>query len=131
MESGRDRDEERRSRTRHSFREAEEHFDGLGDPVVKKRRREPGPKISGGRRAVSGETMKRILIAIPWIAFTIAIIVAGGLIFTLAMIAIGVALPARVPVDDRRVADRLRSRPTRQSRHWSSPPTSARRSTCC
>lgn len=89
MESGRDRDEERRSRTRHSFREAEEHFDGLGDPVVKKRRREPGPKISGGRRAVSGETIKRVLIVIPWIAFTIAIIVAGGLIFTIAMVAVG------------------------------------------
>ena len=33
--------------------------------------------------------MKRILIAIPWIAFAIAITVAGGLPFTLAMVAIG------------------------------------------
>jgi phosphatidate cytidylyltransferase len=88
VESGRDHDEERRSRTRHSFREAEEHFDGLGDPVVKKRR-ESAPKIAKGRRAVGGETLKRVLIVIPWIAFTIAIIVAGGLIFTIAMVAVG------------------------------------------
>jgi len=36
-----------------------------------------------------GETAKRILVAIPWIAFAIAIVVAGGLVFALAMVAIG------------------------------------------
>ncbi len=42
------------------------------------------------RRRGSGETAKRILIALPAIAFAIAITVAGGIVFTLAMIAIGV-----------------------------------------
>lgn len=41
-------------------------------------------------RDESGETAGRILIAIPWIAFAIAITVAGGTVFTVAMIAIGV-----------------------------------------
>jgi len=39
--------------------------------------------------ALSGETARRILFAIPWIAFAIAIVVLGGLVFTAAMIAIG------------------------------------------
>jgi phosphatidate cytidylyltransferase len=43
-----------------------------------------------GRGAAGGETVKRILVAIPWVAFTIAIAVAGGLVFTIAMIGIGV-----------------------------------------
>jgi phosphatidate cytidylyltransferase len=42
------------------------------------------------RRRGSGETAKRILVALPWIAFAIAITVAGGVVFALAMIAIGV-----------------------------------------
>jgi phosphatidate cytidylyltransferase len=41
------------------------------------------------RRRGSGETVKRILIAIPAIAFAIAIIVAPSLVFALAMILIG------------------------------------------
>ena len=41
-------------------------------------------------RRRSGETAKRILFAIPWIVFAIAITVAGGLVFTVAMIGIGV-----------------------------------------
>ena len=36
-----------------------------------------------------GETIKRVLVAIPWIVFAIAITVAGGIAFSLAMIAIG------------------------------------------
>jgi phosphatidate cytidylyltransferase len=43
-----------------------------------------------GRRRGSGETAKRILVALPWIVFAIAITVAGGIVFTLAMVAIGV-----------------------------------------
>lgn len=39
--------------------------------------------------ALRGETARRILVAIPWIFFAIAITVAGGPVFTLAMIAIG------------------------------------------
>jgi phosphatidate cytidylyltransferase len=41
------------------------------------------------RRGLRGETAKRILIAIPWIAFAIAITVVGGLPFAIVMIAIG------------------------------------------
>jgi phosphatidate cytidylyltransferase len=44
----------------------------------------------GKRRRGSGETAKRILVALPWIVFAIAITVAGGIVFALAMIAIGV-----------------------------------------
>jgi phosphatidate cytidylyltransferase len=40
-------------------------------------------------RKRSGETAKRILVAVPWIVFAIAITVAGGLVFALAMVAIG------------------------------------------
>jgi phosphatidate cytidylyltransferase len=36
-----------------------------------------------------GETARRILVAIPWIAFAIAIVVAGGPVFAAAMVAIG------------------------------------------
>jgi phosphatidate cytidylyltransferase len=42
------------------------------------------------RRRGDGETAKRIFVALPWIAFAIAITVAGGIVFMLAMIAIGV-----------------------------------------
>jgi phosphatidate cytidylyltransferase len=42
------------------------------------------------RRGMTGETAKRILVALPWIVFAIAITVAGGIVFTLAMVAIGV-----------------------------------------
>jgi phosphatidate cytidylyltransferase len=42
------------------------------------------------RRRGSGETAKRVLVALPWIAFAIAITVAGGPVFALAMVAIGV-----------------------------------------
>lgn len=37
-----------------------------------------------------GETAKRVLVALPWIVFAIAITVAGGLVFMAAMIAVGV-----------------------------------------
>jgi phosphatidate cytidylyltransferase len=46
----------------------------------RKRRRGGGP---------SGETVRRVLVAIPWIAFAIAITVAGGIVFAVAMIAVG------------------------------------------
>jgi phosphatidate cytidylyltransferase len=42
------------------------------------------------RRRGSGETAKRVLVALPWIVFAIAITVAGGVVFALAMVAIGV-----------------------------------------
>jgi phosphatidate cytidylyltransferase len=42
------------------------------------------------RRGLQGETAKRVLVVLPWIAFAIAIIVAGGLVFTAAMIGLGI-----------------------------------------
>lgn len=48
--------------------------------------REPRRRRGGG----TGETAKRVLVALPWIAFAIAITVLGGEIFALAMIALGV-----------------------------------------
>lgn len=47
--------------------------------------REPRRRRGGLR----GETAKRVLVALPWIAFAIAITVAGGAVFALTMVAIG------------------------------------------
>jgi phosphatidate cytidylyltransferase len=57
------------------------------EPAAEPPQREPRRRRSGG--AARGETARRILFALPWIAFAIAIAVAGGIVFTLAMIAIG------------------------------------------
>ncbi len=54
-------------------------------PPEPKAPREPRPPR---RRGLRGETAKRVLVALPWIAFAIAIVVAGGLVFAVAMIAI-------------------------------------------
>jgi phosphatidate cytidylyltransferase len=54
------------------------------------RRQRPPREPRQRPRRGSGETAKRILVALPWIVFAIAITVAGGEIFALAMIAIGV-----------------------------------------
>jgi phosphatidate cytidylyltransferase len=60
------------------------------EPPAKKRRREQRPPRRERRRSgMRGETAKRILVAIPLIAFAIAITVAGGIYFALAMIGIG------------------------------------------
>jgi phosphatidate cytidylyltransferase len=53
-------------------------------------RRERPPREPRRQRRSSGETAKRVLVALPWIAFAIAITVAGGAVFAAAMIAIGV-----------------------------------------
>ena len=42
------------------------------------------------RRGLRSETFKRILFAIPWIIFAIAITVAGGIVFAVAMVALAV-----------------------------------------
>jgi phosphatidate cytidylyltransferase len=52
--------------------------------------RERPPREPRRRNPLGGETARRILIAIPWTAFAIAIVVAGGIVFALAMVAIGV-----------------------------------------
>jgi phosphatidate cytidylyltransferase len=61
----------------------EELFADAPEPAPP-RRREPR------RRRGGGETARRILFALPWVAFAIAIVVAGGIVFALALIAIGV-----------------------------------------
>jgi phosphatidate cytidylyltransferase len=48
------------------------------------------PRKPRRQRRGTGETAKRVLVALPWIAFAIAITVAGGIVFMLAMVAIGV-----------------------------------------
>jgi phosphatidate cytidylyltransferase len=53
---------------------------------------EPRPPRTPRRRgggAATGETVKRIVFVIPWVAFAIAITVAGGLVFAAAMVGIG------------------------------------------
>ncbi len=51
---------------------------------------ERSPRQPRKRRRGSGETAKRVLVALPWIVFAIAITVAGGYVFAAAMIAIGI-----------------------------------------
>jgi phosphatidate cytidylyltransferase len=41
------------------------------------------------RAGLRGETARRVLVALPWIAFAIAIAVLGGVVFAAAMVAIG------------------------------------------
>jgi phosphatidate cytidylyltransferase len=63
--------------------------DLLGSEPTPKRPPRP-PRKPRRNRGASGETAKRILFAIPAIVFAIAITVAGGLVFAIAMIAVGV-----------------------------------------
>lgn len=53
-------------------------------------RREPRKPRRRRRGGLRGETAKRVVVALPWIVFAIAIVVAGGTVFALALIAIGV-----------------------------------------
>jgi phosphatidate cytidylyltransferase len=65
--------------------DADELFDDEPEP-----RRERPPREPRKRRRGSGETAKRVLVALPWIVFAIAITVAGGPVFAAAMVALGV-----------------------------------------
>ncbi|MEX2108054.1 MAG: phosphatidate cytidylyltransferase [Solirubrobacterales bacterium] len=85
MESGREDPREERRRDI-DFDKAIDLFEGIEDDPAEEKRPEPMPRLREPQR---GETARRILVAIPWIAFTIAITVVGGLPFTIAMIAIG------------------------------------------
>ena len=49
----------------------------------------PPPHRERRRGGLRGETARRILWVVPWIVFAIAIIVAGGWIFALAMVGLG------------------------------------------
>jgi phosphatidate cytidylyltransferase len=63
--------------------------DLLGSEPAPKRPPRP-PRRPRRKRGASGETAKRILFALPAVVFAIAITVAGGLVFTIAMVAVGV-----------------------------------------
>jgi len=107
-------------------------FEDEPQPKPRARRgREREPRRKRRRPGMRGETAKRILVALPWIAFAIAIVVAGEIYFAIAMIAIGNPLPARVPRDDRGAEAGPAGRLHRRAGTWSSPPTSAPPSTCC
>jgi phosphatidate cytidylyltransferase len=66
--------------------------DDLFDLELFEEEPEPEPRQPRKRRrgGGTGETAKRVVIVIPWIAATIAIVVAGGLVFALAMVGVGV-----------------------------------------
>jgi phosphatidate cytidylyltransferase len=61
------------------------------EPEPPARQRPPREPRRRRRREnpLGGETARRVIVAIPWIAFAIAIVVAGGAIFAAAMVAIG------------------------------------------
>jgi phosphatidate cytidylyltransferase len=86
MDSGRERPEEERPRGI-DFERAVDLFEGIEDDVVEEKPRPPEPPAR--QRVLRGETARRILVAIPWILFAIAITVLGGLPFAIAMVAIG------------------------------------------
>ncbi|HET8638934.1 MAG TPA: phosphatidate cytidylyltransferase [Solirubrobacterales bacterium] len=66
----------------------DEIFEDEAPPKPSPRERHRRPRRGGGRSR--GETVKRILFAIPWIIFAIAITVAGGLVFAVAIAALGI-----------------------------------------
>ncbi|HET6570786.1 MAG TPA: phosphatidate cytidylyltransferase [Solirubrobacterales bacterium] len=64
--------------------------DEMFEPEPPRRARPPREPRRPRRNPLGGETARRVLVAIPWIAFAIAIVVAGGAVFAVAMAAIGV-----------------------------------------
>jgi phosphatidate cytidylyltransferase len=84
MESGHERGGHERRRI--DFERAVDLFEGLEDEVTEEKPRPPDPSR---QRVLRGETARRTLVAIPWVVFAIAITVAGGLPFTVAMVAVG------------------------------------------
>lgn len=78
-----------RGRGRRRYDHVEDLFGGFDEPLEEERPRRPPPRPPRRRAPLRGETAKRILFALPWIAFAIAIVVAGGLTFAIAIVAIG------------------------------------------
>ena len=64
-------------------------FEGLDEEPAAEQSRRPEPRPRPRRNLLRGETARRIFVAIPWIAFAIAITVIGGLPFAVAMVALG------------------------------------------
>ena len=88
MESGQGGPEDRQPR-KGDFDRAIDLFEGLEDDPVVEKQPEPAPRPEHRRGALRGETARRILVAIPWIAFAIAIAVLGGLPYTVAIAGVG------------------------------------------
>lgn len=63
--------------------------DGIFEEAAAPKPRPPRPRRPRRRNVLRGETARRILVAIPWIGFAIAITVVGGLPFAIAMVALG------------------------------------------
>jgi phosphatidate cytidylyltransferase len=64
---------------------------GAKKPKRGRKKRTPrSTEPAAPRKRGGGETLRRILVAVPAIIFAIAITVAGGIVFMLAMIAIGI-----------------------------------------
>jgi phosphatidate cytidylyltransferase len=82
--------EERRP-SRADFDRAIDLFEGLDDEPVAEERPVPAPRPERRRwgSVLRGETARRVFVAIPWIAFAIAITVLGGLPFAVALVGIG------------------------------------------
>jgi len=59
------------------------------EPEPPRRERPPREPRRRRRNPLGGETAERILVAIPWIAFAIAIVVLGGAVFAAAMVGLG------------------------------------------
>ncbi|HEX3174012.1 MAG TPA: phosphatidate cytidylyltransferase [Solirubrobacterales bacterium] len=65
----------------------DEMFEDAPEPEPPRRR----PREERRRRgSLRGETARRVLVALPWVAFAIAITVVGGIVFAAAMVGIGV-----------------------------------------
>ncbi|HKI66403.1 MAG TPA: phosphatidate cytidylyltransferase [Solirubrobacterales bacterium] len=63
--------------------------DEMFEPEPPRRERPPREPRRPRRNLLGGETVRRVLVAIPWIVFAIVIAIAGGPVFALAMAAIG------------------------------------------
>jgi phosphatidate cytidylyltransferase len=84
-----DSEQEERGHGRRQYDHVEDLFGGFDETPEQEEAPRPAPRKQRRRSRLRGETAKRILFALPWVAFAIAIIVAGGLPFAIAMIAIG------------------------------------------
>jgi phosphatidate cytidylyltransferase len=64
----------------------------LEPEIMVRRVEEEGPTRTGFRRLIPemSETTARVVVAIPWVVFAIAIVGAGGLVFTAALIVLAV-----------------------------------------
>jgi phosphatidate cytidylyltransferase len=90
VESSHEEPDDRRRRGP-DFDRAVDLFEGLDDePAAEERPSRPAARPPRRGNPLRGETFRRVAVALPWIAFAIAIVVAGGLPFTIALVLLGV-----------------------------------------